>query len=145
MSLAYFDSSVLLTVLLGEPRAEEASKLWLEYEEKVSSILMEAECLNGLRRYAARVGKKIPPKWLEEKSIFLAESLSDLTAKHVDGEILSVIKAERRLSDCRTLDALHVATALYFKSKNEESLALVSFDDRMRETAKKLGLDVLPA
>src|SRR5690242_7290880 len=107
MSLAYFDSIVLLTVLLGEPRAEEASKLWLEFEEKVSSILMEAECLSGLRRYAARVGKKIPPKWLDEKSSFLAESLTDLAVKHVDVEILSVVKAESGLSDCRTLDAIH--------------------------------------
>jgi predicted nucleic acid-binding protein len=145
MPLAYFDSSVLLTVLLGEPRAEEASKLWLEYEDKVSSILVEAECLNGLRRYAARMGKKVPSKWLEEKSNFLGESLTDLTAKHVDGEILSVVRAESGLADCRTLDAIHVATALYFKSKSEESLTLVSFDDRMRETAKSLGLNVLPA
>lgn len=145
MSRAYFDSSVLLAVLLGEARAEEAAKLWLGHEDKVSSILAEVECLNGLRRYAAKMGKKIPSKWLEEKIAFLGESMTDLTAKHMDGEILSVVKAESGLSDCRTLDAIHVATALFFKSKGETDLHLVSFDDRMRETAKKLGLSVLPA
>jgi predicted nucleic acid-binding protein len=145
MSLAYFDSSVLMTVMLGETRAEEASKLWLGFEHKVSSILVEAECLNGLRRYAAGMGKKVSSKWLEEKSTFLGESLTELTAKNVDGEILSMVKAESALADCPTLVALHVATALYFKAKSEESLSLVSFDARMRETAKKLGLKVLPA
>jgi predicted nucleic acid-binding protein len=144
MSRAYFDSSVLLAVLLGEARAEEAAKLWLGHEDKVASILVEVECLNGLRRYAARMGKKIPPKWLEEKLNFMGESLTDLTAKHMDGEILSVVRAESALSECRTLDAIHVATALYFKSKSDDDLHLVSFDERMCETAKKLGLSVLP-
>jgi predicted nucleic acid-binding protein len=145
MALAYFDSSVLMAVLLGESRAEEAATLWINREDKVSSILVEVECLNALRRYASRLGKTVSAKWLEEKISFLGESLTDLTSKHMDGEILSVVKAEAGLSDCRTLDAIHVATALYFKSKSGEDLDLVSFDDRMRETAKKLGLNVLPA
>ncbi|HKP96084.1 MAG TPA: type II toxin-antitoxin system VapC family toxin [Fibrobacteria bacterium] len=144
MSRAYFDSSVLLAVLFGEARAEEAAKLWIGHEDKVSSILLEVECLNGLRRYAAKMGKKIPSKWLEEKAAFLSESLTELTIKHVDGDVLSVVKAESGLSDCRTLDAIHVATALFFKSGSGENLSLVTFDERMRGIAQKLGLDVLP-
>jgi predicted nucleic acid-binding protein len=141
----YFDSSVLLTVLLAEPRAEEASKVWLESEAKVSSILLEAECLNAIRRYASSIGKKIPAGWVEERVAFMGESLADLTAKHVDGEVLSAIRSESALSDCRTLDAIHLATALYFRAKGDDELRLASFDVKMRETARKLGFKLLPA
>lgn len=145
MAKTFFDSSVLLTVLLAEPRAEEASRLWLGNQDKVASILLEAECLNGLRRAAARAGKSAPMGWLENQVAFLGASLNDVTSKHVDSDVMSRVRSETALSNCRTLDAIHLATAMYFASKGEEEVLVVSFDTRMRETAAMVGLKVLPA
>lgn len=145
MAKDYFDSSVLLTVLLAEPRAEEAAGLWLESPGKVSSILLEAECLNGLRRYVSRMGKKVPSGWLDDRVAYMGECLTDVVTKNIDSEILSQLRSGKNLSDCRTLDAIHLATALYFSVRGEEELRVVSFDAKMRETAAKLGLKTLPA
>lgn len=105
--------------------------------------MLEAECLIVLRRFAARAGEKIPTGWLDERFSILNHITSEFTAKNVDAEILGLIRSEKRLAGSRTLDAIHLATALYFRDKSDE-FVLVSFDQSMRETAAKLKLAVLP-
>ena len=144
MEKVYFDSSVLLAILFSEAKAEEASKIWGTHSEKVSSILLESECLIGIRRYAARAGSKAPAGWMEGRLDFLRRSLAGVTAKEVDPDILSILHRESSLADCGTLDAIHLATALHFRERSDEPFFLVSFDSKMRETAAKLRLEVLP-
>ncbi len=145
MAKAYFDSSVLLAVLLGEPKAAQAAALWQEHTDRVSSILMEAECFVNLRRYAHLLGKKIPAGWLDTATSVLTENMEGLSVQKVDSDIMEIIRREARLSDCRTLDAIHLATALFYKERADGDFFLVSFDEKMRRTATKLHLTVLPA
>ena len=144
MGAAYFDSSALLSVVLKETRADELSKLWEKTERKVSSILLEAECWIGLRRQWAREGSAPDAEWMAERSEYLSGVLSELDVKPVDGTILSMIRNEPILAECRTLDAVHLATALLFKSKSDDGFSLVTLDQRMRLTARRLRLEVLP-
>jgi len=144
MKVAYFDSSALLSVLLQEAKAETAANLWNQYTRRVSSILLNAECSTGLRRYFARSGLDPKKGWLEERAEFLSGALATVQIAPVDGRILDILKERSELSDCRTLDALHLATALHFSAKSDEGLVVVSLDERMRRTAKKLKLEVLP-
>lgn len=145
MGPAYFDSSALLSILLKEARAEAAAALWDRFAVRVSSILLNAECWIGMRRHFAR--NQIAPVagWMEERSDFLSEALAAVQIMPVDGRILEIMKATSELADCRTLDALHLATALYFSSKGDDAIVVVSLDERMRQTARKLKLEVLPA
>jgi predicted nucleic acid-binding protein len=59
--------------------------------------------------------------------------------------VLEALDREPALAECRTLDALHLATALYLRERASEGFRLVTFDDRMRQTGLKLGLEVGPA
>jgi hypothetical protein len=38
-----------------------------------------------------------------------------------------------------------LATALFLGARADEGLAVISLDEKMRQTARKLGLEVLPA
>ncbi len=146
MTVAYFDAGVLLSILLNERSAADARSLWLHYPQRVSSILFEAECLTTLRRAAPSVGrKKAASDWLREKSAFLAERMQEITVQHVDSNVLSRLRDEPALGACRTFDAVHLATALYFRERTDDGLVLISLDKRMRETAALFKFPILPA
>ncbi len=144
MKRAYFDSSCMLAILLDEPLAAQSSGLWEKCEERVSSILFEAECNVTLRRYAIRAPEKLSTEGLAERTMFLNRQLELITLQDVDGDILSLLRNDASLTDCRTLDALHLATALFFQKRSDEEMYVVSFDKKMRETASKIGFEVAP-
>ena len=145
MLWVYCDSSVLLSILLKESRTVLASSWWEENVNRVSSVLLEAESLINVRRHAARHIRDPLESWLQERTGFLTRHLSDITLKPVDESVLRILHREKTLADCRTLDAVHLATALYFREKSGEEIAFATFDARLRETASRLGFPALPA
>ncbi len=144
MVVTYFDSSLLLCVLLNEARAEAASVLWDLAAIKVSSILLPAECYVNLRRHFLKIKKSPPAGWMEERMAVLEQSVADATIRQVDAGILEVLKRHPELSECRSLDAIHLATALHFREHSDGEFFLASFDERMRHAAVKLGIKTLP-
>ena len=56
----------------------------------------------------------------------------------MDASIEDLIRLTPALSDCRALDAIHLATALYFKNHLDEQIGIVPpFDRRMAVLARK--------
>lgn len=145
MPLAYFDTSILLSILFKEEKSKIAADLWDRHPDRVSSILLDAECWTGMRRHFKHSKVKAPSSWLKERATFLEAALTGVSRKLVDAEVLVSLKEHDELTECRTLDAIHLATALFFRRKTDEGIVVISFDERMRQTAKKLKLDVLPA
>jgi predicted nucleic acid-binding protein len=144
MPIAYFDSSVLLSILLQEERATAMAELWDSYPERVSSILLGTECWIVMKRQFLSAKRQPSAGWWEERSRALDAALASLQIKPVDSSILEELRKTAALAECRTLDAIHLATALYYRAKSGEDLILVSLDDRMRKTAAKLKMKILP-
>ena len=48
--LYYFDSSIILAILLDEKRKLEAQELWQKSSTRVSSLLLKLETITVLRR-----------------------------------------------------------------------------------------------
>ena len=67
-----------------------------------------------------------------------------MTFKSIDDAIERIVRGESRLAGCRTLDAIHVATALYFAPHLNEPLIICSFDRRLRSAAEGLELQTHP-
>lgn len=130
---------------MQQPGGEQTEALWNQLEGKVSSILLEAECLITLRRMSLRVQGTEPDKWLASRTSALSQLLLEIHLKHIDASIMEIIRHENLLSECRTLDALHLATALYFRDRSGEAFGLLSLDERMRQIARKFALPVWPA
>ena len=136
---AYFDSSVLLSLLVGDVNAPRARGLWHEETERVSSALLQVECATVLRRLP-RPGVSDADRRKAERRLDAA--IEEVTIKPLDEEIAAMVRDTPALGGCRALDAAHLATALYFRDAADPKLVVCTFDSRMAEVAARVGLRV---
>ena len=138
--IAYAESSAVLAWILNEPGDQDIRKLLAGSDRVVSSSLTLLECHRALAR--ARTLRRITRS---EETI--AGRLLDAAARSwvtldMAGAVLEVARAGFPDEPVRTLDALHLATAVLF---NEASnITMVSLDDRIRRNAIALGMNIAP-
>jgi predicted nucleic acid-binding protein len=135
--LCYYDSSILLAILLDEKRKTEAKALWDEATVRVSSILLRLETITVLRRTYEHNKDKLDPTWITSKVTTLNEYLQEINIRIIDEDIERIIVLRKEISRCKTLDAIHIATALEFsKSIPSSNVYLYTFDKGMADLAK---------
>ena len=125
-SLAYLDASAIVKLVLTEPESDEMARWYVESERVSTSLVGIIET----RRAVAR---------RPHDSVHL---------ERVVGGI-EVIGVTARIGDraaaiappmVRTLDAIHLATAI---SIGTSLTSFVTYDDRLAEAARSLGLPVV--
>lgn len=124
--VVYLDSSAAVKLIVREAESE-ALESWLgPHDVLASSALLRTELLRAVRRGAPR------------RIAQARAALAAFTLRVVDDEILD---AAGRIapSSIRSLDAIHLATALRLADELE---AIVTYDRRMIEGALALGLPV---
>jgi len=136
--VTYFDSNVILSLIKNDVHSAIAKKIWNASTDKVSSILLEAECFIVLRRLFLNNKDKVVNFEAE-----LEAALSSMHLRVMDYKITEIVRNEKKLAGCRSLDALHLATALYYKSQGPDDFFIATFDKGMADLAKKLGFSVL--
>lgn len=141
---SYFDSSLFLAAMLGQSGAEAFAKRWDQEPVKLSSLLIETESVTAIRRLASTQTTSDPVDFISENSRLLYRHLPALTVKPVDDEVVARLNSEVRLGGCRTLDAIHLATALLYQDHSDEPIVVCSNDTRMRTVALKLGFHLFP-
>ena len=139
--ILYVESSAVLSWLLGEPSQAVVLRELRNAERVVSSSLTAVECARGLAR--ARASRRLSA----------ADELAALRLLDVAESSWEVHDLSDRVTDrarnafptepVRTLDALHLATALIFHEALGD-LAVLSLDARVRENVQALGMTVLP-
>ena len=130
---AYLDSSVLLRhILLGEEPIRHA----LEFPRVVSSELIEIECRRVLHR--CRLAGELTDEALTVARERLDEVLAGIDLLEVSRQIKQRAMAPFPVN-VRTLDALHVATALMV-GEDAGGVALFSHDEGMNRCARSLGI-----
>lgn len=128
--VVYADSSAL--VKLARDEAESASlSAYLAGADLVSSELALAEVPRALRR-AVAMESELPLEELRERA---DELLDYISLRPIDHDVLlsAGVLAEPFL---RTLDAIHVTTALYLSPVE----AFVTYDQRQAAAARLAGL-----
>ena len=141
---SYYDSSFLLATLLDQPNSAKLVPLWDQEAIRVSSILLEAECVTVLRHVAAQLPPAAAARFLAGRLDLLEQYLTGVTLKNHDAEVGQFLREEKRLGLCRTLDAIHLATALLFQEQFETPLTICALDEQMRAVARDLGFLVAP-
>ncbi len=140
MTGAYFDSSAILKRYLQEPGAVQARRLMRRYET-VCSILTPLETLSALvRRHA--VGEVGKPTF--------DQAVSDLKS---DAELWEFVELEETVlqraeaviarSALKTIDAVHVASALAVQERWSERVPFITADQRQAAAARSHGLEVI--
>jgi predicted nucleic acid-binding protein len=136
MTLSYFDSSIVLAILLEEARKKEAYEYWQNSSIRVSSILLRIETVVSLRRMHEYYKNKLGNDWLIEKVKILDEYLNEVNYRIIGTKIEREIYLKKELSKCRSLDAIHIATALKFREMSNVDIVLYTFDKTMHELAE---------
>ncbi len=142
--ILYIDSSFLLAILLEESNRLEHVLTWKSSTHRLGSILLEAECIVTLRRSYRNSYRHQPSHWLQAKETQMKELLDEVSLKIIDRTIIEHIRNRPELSECRTLDALHLSTALEFGTNSSESITICSLDKSMRTLSKKIGFATFP-
>jgi predicted nucleic acid-binding protein len=141
--LYYFDSSILLAILLDEKRKDIALNLWNEATIKVSSILLKLETITVLRRTFEHNKSRLDSSWITRKINELNEYLKEVNFRIIDEDIEKIIVLRKEIAKCKTLDAIHIATALEFSSLMPTSeFYLNTFDKNMSDLAKSLKFKI---
>lgn len=137
---AYFDTSVLLKRYLHEAASDLARSLARRYRI-VSSAMAPVETFSALsaqrrsgvltdRTFAAIV-KKMRDDRLQWDLVVVSPSVVDRAEELVGKTTL------------RTLDALHLASALSFQATTAMRVPFITADERQREAAGTLRLNVI--
>jgi predicted nucleic acid-binding protein len=137
----YAESSAVLAWLLGEPRSREVADALEDSAGVIASDLTLVECervlirawSTGLLSEAERIGQ----------SSDLARVAAHWTRLRVDEDVVERARRPFPLEPIRTLDALHLASALVARSIAPE-LAILTLDQRVRENAGRLGFETAP-
>jgi len=141
--IVYAESSAVLAWLLGEPRETALRHVLDDAERVITSSLTAVECARAIARGVA-LGR------IRQVDELASLRLLDVAAAGWDTHDLSdrvLARAQMRFPSepVRTLDALHLATALLLQEGlGSLPISMLALDDRVRENAERLGFRVLP-
>jgi predicted nucleic acid-binding protein len=123
--MLYLDSSAIVKLVAREPETPALVEAVRADPAVVSSALAWAELIRAVRRARGRVDRA-------------REVLGGIALAPIDEAILRGA-GELSLAGLRTLDAIHLATALTLA---EDITALVTYDERLAEAAAAAGIAV---
>ena len=138
----YAESSAVLAWLLDQPQGAGAAAALAAADLVLASDLTVVECNRVIVR-AVALGDLHEADASDRQARLNAVS-ARWTLLGLDDEILERARRPFPIEPIRTLDALHLASALTAR-KAVPDLTMLSLDVRVREVASSLGLPLLPA
>ena len=134
---AYFDTSAWLKIYVREEGCDEARDLARRHHLFSSGILL-TEAFSALRR--KREAREISDAVLRRLVGVMREDVSAIEIIHPGAEVLARSQEVVLATAARTLDAIHIASALVLQSRAELSLTFVTADRRQLDAARGQGL-----
>lgn len=134
---AYIDSSIILRIILGE---KNAIKLLDNLDEFVASEILKIECFRTLDRMQRVL------------SIAEDEIAVRYAALHCAIRSLRIIKLTDTISQkacesfpviLKTLDAIHLASAILWQQQEEVDILFLTHDEQLAKGALAMGFKVL--
>ena len=138
----YAESSAVLAWLLGEESSARVRHVLTEAEIVVASDLTLIECDRVMIR-AVTLGE-LTEADAADRHAHLTTAASHWHVLRLSADIVERTRLPFPGEPIRTLDALHLASALTARSA-VAGLALLSLDDRIRGAGARLGLPLQPA
>lgn len=140
MTLAYFDTSVLVKNYVTEAGSPRARELLAHYQF-LSSFITPVELMSALTRRRSTGELRV-----DEMPPILARAQEDRTywkLLDVSPSVLNRAEEIIQRTRIRTLDAIHVASLINFQAISDMQVSFVTADARQRDAARQVGLDVV--
>ena len=128
MTVVYLDSSALVKLVVTEPESSALMEFLRSQSDRVSSAVALTEVPRALRRAGFGSSERRRAR----------EVMARIALVDVDRRILMVAAALDPPA-LRTLDAIHLATALAVR---EDLAAIVTYDRRLAAAAERAHLEV---
>lgn len=139
--ILYAESSAVLSWLLGQSEGEPARELLAGAELVLASELTVLECHRALIR-AQRTGG-LPEADATGLRARLSRASLHWVLLAVESDVLERARRPFPAEPVRTLDAIHLSSALVARSAVPQ-MALLSLDERVRGNGTALGFEVVP-
>lgn len=133
----YIDTSTYLKLFQKEHGSVEAKKLVKE-SSLLSSVIISAECFSTFSK--RKQGREIDEKTFDKLVNRVKKDLPYIEIVKVTDEVLKKTEEVALHSTARTLDAIHIASALLFQELTGIELTFVTSDKKQEEVAKDEGL-----
>lgn len=137
----YAESSAVLAWLLEQEQHDIVVSALEQAELVIASDLTLIECDRVLIRAIAL--KEIRESDAVQRQARLNAVSARWTLLAIEEEVIERARRPFPVEPVRTLDALHIASALTAR-KAVPDLAVLSLDDRVRQAADRLGLPLVP-
>jgi predicted nucleic acid-binding protein len=138
----YAESSSVLAWLLGEPDGEGVQSALAGAELVMASDLTLVECDRVLHR--ATLAGVLSEADAAARRRTLSRAAAHWILFRIDGEVIERARRPFPVEPIRTLDALHLSTALLVRSL-VPNLRLLALDRRVRDNGGALGFELVPA
>ena len=135
--IAYLDSSVVIRFLLLQPNRLPGLS---SFEQLVTSQVTQLECLRTLDK--ARIEEHLGPDEILARSAALFSQLRRMRRVAVSRSILDRGGSSFPLP-VKTLDAIHLATALQFREREQPGLMFATHDRQQGRAALAMGFEVI--
>ena len=138
----YAESSAVLAWLLDEAPARDVLRLLQESEAILTSDLTLIECDRVLWRAVAR--DELTEAEAADRRAHLAHAAARWHILRIAAEVVDRARQPFPGEPIRTLDAIHVASALLGRAAIP-GLKLLSLDERVRRSGQSLGFEIVPS
>ncbi len=135
----YVDTSVLVKRCVQEPRSDAASRATSAYAV-VTSALAPLEALSAIS--AKHRGGSLSTSAFRAAVRRLGEERSRWTLVEIVPAVLLRAESVIRLAPTRTLDAVHIASALFFQEARGGDVPFLTADGKQKKSAEAAGLSV---
>lgn len=139
--ILYADSSAVLAWLLEEAEGTVIGELLARAGLVIASDLTLVECDRAFHR-ASALGT-LPEADIVDRRSRLASTAAAWMLLRLDGDVVARARNPFPLEPLRTLDALHIATALSARNQAPE-VEVLALDHRLRRAAEASRLPVQP-
>ncbi len=140
--ILYVESSAVLAWIFEEERSDRVQRALRQASRVVSSDLTLVECDRAFHR--AEMLGRVDTVETGQMRALLAAAVGNWTMYGLHAEIVGRARQRFPLEPVRSLDALHLATALVAR-EIRPGLAFLGLDRRVRDNAVALGFEVVPA
>lgn len=135
--IAYFDTSALIPLVVGEPASSTCARLWNEATRVVSTRLVYPEARAALAQ--AQRMNRLRAVELEQAVVELDSIALEISYIEVSAELAASAGHLAQAHGLRGYDAVHLASAVLV---NDEEFALVTGDRPLASAAQSVGISV---
>lgn len=137
MSSAYVDSSIILRIFLREPTSQPLP-IPGPYSRSVTSEVTDLECRRVLDRI--RIEENLPDEEVAMRYDELGKIFDAFEVIALSKNVLARAR-DSFPTVLRTLDAIHLSSALLFRSLEDQRCCFLTLDRQQRIAAQALGFE----